>query len=188
MRDSCRLVHCLAAVLRMVLLAQYARRQPQTPAVPRWPPFTLGRDLCSNDAQSNLKAFGHNILPLIALQLTSAVTLLPSTCCVQVTLSRESGSDPPQTYLKTFGPDGLPLPGTEGERQVTNYPHPYPQLKDMSREVLRYPRSDGVTLTATLYLPPGYDKERDGPLPCILWAYPREFKSKEAAGGRYRWG
>lgn len=42
----------------------------------------------------------------------------------------------------------------------------------------RYKRDDGVDLTATLYLPPGYDKDRDGPLPCIFWAYPREYKSK----------
>lgn len=42
----------------------------------------------------------------------------------------------------------------------------------------RYKRDDGLDLTATLYLPPGYDKERDGRLPCILWAYPREFKTK----------
>ena len=28
------------------------------------------------------------------------------------------------------------------------------------------------------YTPPGYNAEKDGPLPCILWAYPREFKSK----------
>lgn len=35
-----------------------------------------------------------------------------------------------------------------------------------------------MDLTATLYLPPGYDKDRDGRLPCILWAYPREFKTK----------
>ena len=42
----------------------------------------------------------------------------------------------------------------------------------------RYKRVDGVDLTATLYTPPGYDRARDGPLPCILWAYPREFKSK----------
>ena len=35
-----------------------------------------------------------------------------------------------------------------------------------------------MDLTATLYLPPGYVRERDGPLPCLLWAYPREFKSK----------
>ncbi|GAX75675.1 hypothetical protein CEUSTIGMA_g3118.t1 [Chlamydomonas eustigma] len=56
----------------------------------------------------------------------------------------------------------------------------------MSREVLRYPRADGVMLTATLYLPPEYNKERDGPLPCIFWAYPREYKSKEAAGQNTR--
>ena len=28
----------------------------------------------------------------------------------------------------------------------------------------------------------GYEQGRDGPLPCILWAYPREYKSKDAAG------
>ena len=44
--------------------------------------------------------------------------------------------------------------------------------------VHRYKRDDGLDLTGTLYLPPGYDKERDGRLPCILWAYPREFKTK----------
>ena len=42
----------------------------------------------------------------------------------------------------------------------------------------RYKRDDGLDLTATLYLPPGYEKDRDGRLPCILWAYPREFKTK----------
>jgi len=34
---------------------------------------------------------------------------------------------------------------------------------------------------ATLYLPPGY-KPEDGPLPMLMWAYPREFKSAKAAG------
>lgn len=28
----------------------------------------------------------------------------------------------------------------------------------------------------------GYDVERDGPLPTLLYAYPREYKNKEAAG------
>ena len=46
----------------------------------------------------------------------------------------------------------------------------------------RYKREDGVDMTATLYLPPGYDKTRDGRLPCIVWAYPKEFKSKDAEG------
>ncbi len=46
----------------------------------------------------------------------------------------------------------------------------------------RYKRDDGIDMTATLYLPPGYNKEKEGPLPCLIWAYPREFKSKDAAG------
>lgn len=46
----------------------------------------------------------------------------------------------------------------------------------------RYKRDDGIDMTATLYLPPGYDKDKDGALPCLIWAYPREFKSKDAAG------
>ncbi|KAF2325082.1 hypothetical protein GH714_022675 [Hevea brasiliensis] len=45
-----------------------------------------------------------------------------------------------------------------------------------------YLRKDGVQLTATLYLPPGYDPSKDGPLPCLFWSYPGEFKSKDAAG------
>ncbi len=52
--------------------------------------------------------------------------------------------------------------------------------------MLRYKRADGVDLTATLYTPPGYDPARDGRLPTLLWAYPREFKSKEAAGQNRR--
>ncbi|KAF8067166.1 hypothetical protein HT031_002213 [Scenedesmus sp. PABB004] len=107
---------------------------------------------------------------------------------LQVLLSRESVSEPPQTYLLSFaaaaagGGDGDAPAWTRSERRITDFPHPYPQLRDMQKEVLRYARPDGVDLTATLYLPPGYDAARDGPLPTILWAYPREYKSKEAAG------
>jgi len=97
---------------------------------------------------------------------------------LQLLLTRESAKDPPQSYIVTLTDGGKSLT----ERQVTNYPHPYPTLRDMQREVLRYPRNDGVMLTATLYTPPGYDAARDGPLPCVFWAYPREFKSKDAAG------
>ena len=57
---------------------------------------------------------------------------------------------------------------------LTSSPSPPPSLCMLHR----YKREDGLDLTATLYLPPGYDKERDGRLPCILWAYPREFKTK----------
>ena len=44
-----------------------------------------------------------------------------------------------------------------------------------------YARSDGVDLTGDLYLPKGYDAKKDGPLPVLIWAYPREFNSASDA-------
>ena len=38
--------------------------------------------------------------------------------------------------------------------------------------------ADAEACAATLFTPPNYDKDRDGRLPCLVWAYPREFKSK----------
>lgn len=64
--------------------------------------------------------------------------------------------------------------------QITNFPNPYPMLKGIQKQILKYKRNDGVELSATLYLPAGYKKE-DGPLPTFMWAYPVEFKTKEAA-------
>ena len=55
------------------------------------------------------------------------------------------------------------------------------QLRDVRKEQIRYRRRDGVELTGTLYLPPGHDPKRDGPLPLLMWAYPQEFKSASAA-------
>jgi dipeptidyl aminopeptidase/acylaminoacyl peptidase len=37
-------------------------------------------------------------------------------------------------------------------------------------------------LNGTLYLPAGYNKQKDGALPVFMWAYPTEFKSADAAG------
>jgi dipeptidyl aminopeptidase/acylaminoacyl peptidase len=60
-----------------------------------------------------------------------------------------------------------------GEVQLTDEPHPFPALRDMQKDILQYERADGVGLHAELFTPPGYDKELDGRLPCLLWAYPR---------------
>ncbi|KAG6474818.1 hypothetical protein ZIOFF_064033 [Zingiber officinale] len=45
---------------------------------------------------------------------------------------------------------------------------------------IRYQRKDGGQLTATLYLPPGYNPSKDGPLPFLVLNL-GEFKSKDAA-------
>lgn len=93
--------------------------------------------------------------------------------------TRETNLETTQIYIKKWeeGPDG-----PSSERLLTHFPHPHPSIKDLQKEVIRYKRDDGIDMTATLYLPPGYNKEKEGPLPCLMWAYPREFKSKDAAG------
>ena len=88
--------------------------------------------------------------------------------------AREAVDEPTNYYVRNLEGGGI--------SQVTDFPHPTPQLKDVQKELIRYTRSDGVQLTATLYLPPGYSPQRDGPLPLLMWAYPREFKSADAAG------
>ncbi|OAY69756.1 putative glutamyl endopeptidase, chloroplastic [Ananas comosus] len=93
---------------------------------------------------------------------------------LKVLISRESKTENTQYYLETW-PD-------KKRSQITNFPHPYPQLASLHKEMVRYQRKDGVQLTATLYLPPGYDPSKNGPLPCLVWSYPGEFKSKDAAG------
>ncbi|MEO0984268.1 MAG: prolyl oligopeptidase family serine peptidase [Cyanobacteria bacterium J06639_14] len=71
---------------------------------------------------------------------------------------------------------------TGNTKGLTDFADPRPWYQDVEPEVIRYPRADGVTLSATLYLPPTYNPANDGPLPTVLWAYPREYKSREAAG------
>lgn len=97
---------------------------------------------------------------------------------LQLLVSRETATDNPQFLVRTLDALG----GVAHERRLSDFPHPYPSLRGLQKEILRYERADGVQLTATLYLPPGYSPERDGRLPCLLWAYPREFKDRGAAG------
>ncbi|SEL40094.1 alpha/beta hydrolase family protein [Parapedobacter koreensis] len=90
-----------------------------------------------------------------------------------VYFTRESSTASPNLFAVT-------LKGKK-ESQLTNFPDPYPSLKSVQKQLLSYPRKDGLTLSATLYLPADF-KKGDAPLPVLIWAYPREFKTKEAAG------
>jgi dipeptidyl aminopeptidase/acylaminoacyl peptidase len=95
---------------------------------------------------------------------------------------RESQEDPPNYFVRDLR--------RKTERQVTSFPNPTPQLAGMQKELIQYERADGVALSGTLYLPAGYDPQRDGPLPLFVWAYPREFVDAAAAaqviGSPYR--
>lgn len=86
---------------------------------------------------------------------------------------REAVNSPPDIYVRT-------LSDTE-PRALTHTEHPMPETQGLQRELIHYTREDGLPMSATLFLPPGYDAEKDGPLPTIIWAYPREYRSKAAA-------
>jgi dipeptidyl aminopeptidase/acylaminoacyl peptidase len=83
----------------------------------------------------------------------------------------ESLTDTPNFYTRVRGSDA--------KRAVTALKDPQELFRGVERQFLTYERKDGVKLSATLYLPPGYKKgER---LPVILWAYPREFSDADTA-------
>ncbi len=87
---------------------------------------------------------------------------------------KESEKDMPNYWLKN-------LRLRIADRQLTAFTNPYPQMEGVSKEKIKYKRADGVDLTGDLYLPKGYNKERDGKLPVLIWAYPAEYNSADDA-------
>jgi len=89
---------------------------------------------------------------------------------------RQSVTEVPNYFLRDLKKGTL--------KQVTHFENPYPQLDGVHRELVTYKRNDGIDLSFMLYLPAGYDREKDGPLPTILWAYPREYNDPLNQPGR----
>ncbi|MBW4540990.1 MAG: prolyl oligopeptidase family serine peptidase [Myxacorys chilensis ATA2-1-KO14] len=87
---------------------------------------------------------------------------------------RQSQTEPPNYFLRSTR-NSLPIP-------LTQYADSAPQFAGVQKELVQYQRSDGVSLSATLYLPAHYDPQRDGALPMVFWVYPAEFKDRELAG------
>lgn len=72
--------------------------------------------------------------------------------------------------------------GKRKGKAITKYTDHMPEMAGVQKERITYKRKDGVQLSATLYLPAGFRKGKDAPLPTLLWAYPSEFKSAASAG------
>ena len=87
---------------------------------------------------------------------------------------RESATEPPNYFVMTLRGRVAPL-------ALTHFPSPYAGIALPTKQLLKYRRADGVDLTATLWLPAGYDKSQ-GPLPTLMEAYPAEFKTRATAG------
>jgi dipeptidyl aminopeptidase/acylaminoacyl peptidase len=92
----------------------------------------------------------------------------------------ESLSEPANYYVRDLA--------GRSKRAITEFKDPAPQLTGIEKQFVTYDRKDGIKLSGTLYLPPGYKKgER---LPLVMWAYPREFTDADTAsqitGSPYR--
>ncbi len=86
-----------------------------------------------------------------------------------IVTNKQSQTEQPNYYTRDLK--------TNATKAITNFPDPQPGLRGITKQKITYKRKDGVDLAADLYLPKGYDAKRDGPLPVMMWAYPREFKS-----------
>jgi dipeptidyl aminopeptidase/acylaminoacyl peptidase len=86
-----------------------------------------------------------------------------------VLIQRQSPTLPPNVFLHD----------AHGDRALTSIADPTPQLRAIERRVVTYKRPDGVDLSFTLYLPPGYKEGTR--LPTFLWAYPLEFNDASVA-------
>lgn len=93
----------------------------------------------------------------------------------QFITQRQSQQEPPNFFLRDRR-------SPNAARPLTQYRDPMPQLARVRKEVIRYQRADGVPLSATLYLPPDYNPDRDGPLPIVFWVYPEDYGDRSTAG------
>ncbi len=83
---------------------------------------------------------------------------------------RESPTEPPNYYLLDKGK----------RTALTTFTDPAPELRRVTKRLVRYQRPDGVPLSFTLYLPPDYKEGTR--LPTVVWAYPRDFSDADTAG------
>jgi dipeptidyl aminopeptidase/acylaminoacyl peptidase len=90
----------------------------------------------------------------------------------RIVTERESRTEPINVFVVDL---------KSGERtKLTDFTDPAPELTALSKELIKYRRVDGVPLSGTLYLPPGYKSGTK--LPLIVWAYPLDYADAGTAG------
>ena len=115
-------------------------------------------------------------------EFESLVALLNDKDSYSFVTRRETPTSPPNLYITAIptaprGPrDDIPIVG----KSITEFKDPTPQLRGITKQLVKYKRPDGVDLSFTLYLPPGYKPGTR--LPTVVWAYPLEFTDASTAG------
>ncbi len=90
----------------------------------------------------------------------------------RILAQRESRTEPANVFLVDLK--------TGQHTPLTDFKDPAPELTGLTKELIKYRRADGVPLSGTLYLPPGY--KAGTRLPLIVWAYPLEYSDASTAG------
>ena len=85
--------------------------------------------------------------------------------------NRETPTTPPNYFQNDLN--------DQSDIALTSFPDPTPQIRGIKKQLVKYKRSDGVPLSATLYLPANYQPGTR--LPLLVWAYPREFSDAKTA-------
>jgi len=155
------------SVIRVEDGAIYLSGQGATPEGDR--PFFDRMDLATGDTERLWRCEGECIESVIDLLGGGPSRLLTN---------YQSPTEPPNYCIRDLG---APSPDA-ARRRITDFPDPAPELRDVKKELVTYARADGVQLSATIYTPPGYDPQRDGPLPLLVWAYPLKYNDPATAG------
>ena len=116
---------------------------------------------------------GHKIVPVSILSYSNKGLRFVAT--------KESATEVPN-YVE-FNVDRK---GRVKEKAISAFENTLPHSGEIRMEYLTYKRADGVNCAARVYLPAGYDKERDGRLPVFMWTYPRDHYTRRSAEINFR--
>jgi dipeptidyl aminopeptidase/acylaminoacyl peptidase len=136
-----------------------------------------GRDIFLNGRGASPSG-EHPFLYRFNLDSRNADRLFKSDPDVYESVAALISDDPPRFITRRESPHETPnywlrSVADTSRQALTHFTDPTPQLRSITKQLVTYNRPDGVKLSFTLYLPPGYKPgER---LPTIVWAYPLEF-------------
>lgn len=124
-------------------------------------PFLDRYGLATGKSERLFQNAGDNFEEMVAVLDDSGQKLLTR---------RESPTEPANYFMH----DGANV------RPLTSFPNPAPGTAGVTKQLVTYKRADGVPLSFTLYLPPGY--KQGTRLPAVMWAYPYEYSDADTAG------
>ncbi|MFL6374639.1 MAG: prolyl oligopeptidase family serine peptidase, partial [Pyrinomonadaceae bacterium] len=133
-------------------------------------PFLRRLNLSTQKTEEMFRSSSDKYQSFVAFGATGPANLI---------IRSESQTEPPNLLMQTYCHPTADCPKFSSTT-ITKFTDPTPQLRGITKQLVKYKRADGVDLSFTLYLPPGY--KAGTPLPTVVWAYPLEFNDTSTAG------